>query len=229
VLCRTIRGVLGAAMVALLTSCVNLDADLTIGADALASGTYEVEIAKQAASLLGVSKPEDLKNRLLEGEGGILPKGNSVEVSERGEFFVMKVTLKDVPLTEEGMKAELQDDGRVRFAFVNEASDDDEFSGFGMTGTIDMRVTMPGAIIESAGFEVVDEFTVTYSGPVNEAVELTVLSESTGGGGGGGLPVLPVAIVLIAAAVIIVGVVRSRGSSRGSSSAMPETPTVAPE
>ena len=222
------RGLLAVAATALLSSCINLDADLTIGGDALASGTYEVEVAKQIAALLGVSEPEDLKDRLLEGEGGILPKGNSVEVSERGEFFVMTVKFDDVPLTEEGMTAEVLDDGRVRFEFANEATDDEEIAGFDFTGTIDMRVSMPGAIVETEGFDVVDDDTVEYSGPVTEAVTLSVVGES-GGGSGGGFPVVPVIVALAVIALVVVVVVRRRGKSGDASTSMPEPPAVAPE
>ena len=224
---QALRVLVIAASAALLSSCINLDADLTINGDALASGTYEVEVAKQAAALLGVSEPEDLKERLVEGEGGILPKGNSVEVGERGEFYVMKVTLKDAPLTEEGMLAEVLDDGRVRFEFINEQSEEDA-SGFdaGLTGTIDMRVTMPGAILESEGFDVVDDKTVEYSGPINEAVVLMVISEA-GTGSSGGFPVLPIALVALLAVVIVIVMTRRKKSS--TSETMPEPPAVAPE
>lgn len=229
VLRRSVRGLLAIAATTLLAACINLDADLTIDSDALASGTYEVEVAKQVAALLGVSEPEDLKDRLLEGEGGILPKGNSVEVTERGEFYVMTVTFTDVPLTEEGMTAEVLDDGRVRFEFVNEATDDEEIAGFDFTGTIEMRVTMPGAIVESAGFDVVGDDTVEYSGPVTEAVTLSVVSES-GGGTEGGIPVAPVVVVALAAVVLAVVVVaRRRGKTGDTTMTMPEPPTVAPE
>ena len=225
---HSIRGLLAIAAATLLSACINLDADLTIDGDALASGTYQVEVAKQVAALLGVSEPEDLKDRLLEGEGGILPKGNSVDVSERGEFYVMTVTFTDVPLTEEGMTAEVLDDGRVRFEFVNEAADDEEIAGFDFTGTIDMRVSMPGAIVESAGFDVVDDDTVEYSGPVTEAVTLSVVSES-GGGAGGGFPVVPIIVALAVIVLVVVVVARRRGKSGDASTSMPEPPTVAPE
>ena len=228
VLRHSIRGLFAIAAVTLLSACINLDADLTIDGDALASGTYEVEVAKQVAALLGVSEPEDLKDRLLEGEGGILPKGNSVEVTERGEFFVMTVTFTDVPLTEEGMTAEVLDGGRVRFEFVNEATDDEEIAGFDFTGTIDMRVSMPGTIVESAGFDVVDDDTVEYSGPVTEAVTLSVVSES-GGGAGDGFPVLPVVVPLAIIVFAAIFVARRRGKSGDASTSMPEPPTVAPE
>lgn len=214
------------ACAALVSSCLNLDADLTINGEALASGSYEVEVAKQVAALLGVSEPEDLKDRLLEGEGGILPKGNSVEVEERGEFYVMTVTMKDVPLTEEGMTAEVLDDGRVRFEFVNEESE--ETSGFdaGLTGTIDMRITMPGAIVESEGFDVVDDLTVEYSGPVTEAAVLSVVSEA-GSASGGGFPLIPVAVVIVLGAIAVIVMTRRKKSAPNT--AMPEPPAVAPE
>lgn len=224
---KTLRVMFIAASAVLFASCLNLDADLSINGEGLASGTYEVEVAKQAAALLGVSEPEDLKDRLLEGEGGILPKGNSVEVGERGEFYVMTVTMKDVPLTEEGMKAEVLEDGRVRFEFVNEESEDDMSFDAGLAGTIDMRITMPGAIVESAGFEVVDDTTVEYSGPVTEAVVLTVVSEVSTSGGGG-FPVLPVAIIVVLVIVIAV-VVMTRRKRSTPSAQMPEPPAVAPE
>lgn len=224
----SIRILLAAAAAALLSSCINLDADLTIDGDALASGTYEVEVAKQVAALLGVSEPEDLRDRLLEGEGGILPKGNSVEVSERGEFYVMTVNFDDVPLTEDGMTAEVLDDGRVRFEFVNEATDDDEFAGFDFAGTIDMRVSMPGPIVESEGFDVVDDDTVEYSGSVTDAVTLTVVSESRGGDDGR-FPVIPLSIALIAVVVVVAVVARRRRAGRDTAPPMPEPPTVAPE
>lgn len=228
VLRRSIPGLVAIAATTLLSACINLDADLTIDGDALATGTYEVEVAKQVAALLGVSEPEDLKDRLLEGEGGILPKGNSVEVTERGEFFVMTVTFADVALTEDGMTAEVLDDGRVQFEFVNEATDDEEIAGFDFTGTIDMRVSMPGTIVESAGFDVVDDDTVEYSGPVTDAVTLRVVSES-GGGAGGGFPVVPVVVALAVIGLVVLVAVRRRGKSGDASTSMPEPPTVAPE
>ena len=212
--------------VVLLSSCLNLDADLTINSEALASGTYEVEVAKQAAALLGVSEPDDLKERLLEGEGGILPKGNSVEVEERGEFYVMTVTMNDVALTEEGMIAEVLEDGRVRFEFVNEESDDTSGFDAGLTGIIDMRVTMPGPILESEGFDEVDDVTVEYSGPVTEAVVLSVVSEA-GTGGGSGFPFLPIAAVVVVGALAVIVLTRRKKSAPNTS--MPEPPAVAPE
>ena len=44
-----------ALVVAALTGCLKLDADLTINADATASGTLAIEFQKEAAGFLGIS------------------------------------------------------------------------------------------------------------------------------------------------------------------------------
>ena len=209
-----------APLVALLTSCISLDVRLEIDREALATGTYEVSVTKEAAGLLGVNSPEDLERRLTEGEGGILPEGNSVEVGEKDGSYTMKVTLTTVPLTEDGLIAEVLDDGNVRFEFKNEATEE-EAGSFGITnnGTIDMNVTMPGKVIEHEGFELVNERTLSYSGDVSEAVVLSATSES---GGSGDSSMVPLIVLGVIAALVVISLIRNRKrSGEGSGKASP--------
>lgn len=211
------RRVGGSLVLALaLTSCINLDVDVTIDGDGLATGSYEVRVSKEAAALVGVSSPEDLERQLVEGEGGILPKGNRIEVGERDGFYTLKATLAAVPLTEDGFRAVKLESDNVRFEFRNDVSEEEaESFGASSVGTITLRVVMPGKIVASDGFEIRGERVVDYSGAVSEPVVLFVESES--GAAGGSWPVMLIVAGVIAG-IISIGLIRNGKRSSGSPS-----------
>lgn len=203
-----------------LSSCINLDVDVTIDRDALATGSYEVRVSKEAAALVGVSSPEDLERQLVDGDGGILPKGNRIEVGERDGFYTLKATLASVPLTEDGFSAEKLQSGNVRFEFRNDVSEEEaESFGASSVGSISLRVVMPGKIVDSDGFEIRGERVVEYSGPVSESVVLFVESESGSAGGSWQVPLIVVGVI---AGIVAIGLFRNRRRTNGSPSI--ETP-----
>lgn len=141
----------GAGIIVLLAGCVNLDVDLALNSKAEATGTYELTMAKTVASLLGVTKAEDLKRAVLDNSEFNLPAGNSVDVRDAGMSYVMTVTVKDLKLEDTDLKAEVLGDGNIRFTFKNEGTEPSS-DGFDLgmdTGSIKLRITFPGPIVET--------------------------------------------------------------------------------
>jgi hypothetical protein len=220
----------GAGIILLLVGCVNLDVDLALDSNAEATGTYELTMAKTVASLLGVSKAEDLKKAVLDNSEFNLPAGNSVEVRDAGMSYVMTVTVKDLKLEDADLKAEVLGDGNIRFTFKNEGTEPSS-DGFDLgmdTGSIKLRITFPGPIVETGPqFSKESDRVATLDIALDEPSDTFVVSEP--GSGGGSSPTVLIVIVGVVALLVIGGVVQAKRGKRqdaGSPGDFPPPPVV---
>lgn len=210
---RVSRLLVSAGVVFVLGGCVNLDVDLSLNSKAEATGTYELTIAKTVASFLGVTKAEDLKKAVLDNSEFNLPAGNSVDVRDAGMSYVMTVSVKDLKLEDADLKSEVQGDGNIRFTFKNEGSEPSS-DGFDLgmdTGSIKLRVTFPGPIIETGPqFSKESDRVATLEISLDEPADTFVVSEPGSGGSSS-----PVAQVLIAGVVVLLAVAGVVQAKRG--------------
>jgi hypothetical protein len=208
---RLSRLLFGAGIVVLLAGCVDLDVDLSLSSSAEATGTYELTMAKAVASFLGVTKTEDLKKAVLDNPEFNLPAGNSVDVRDAGLSYVMTVTVKDLKLDDADLQAEVLGDGNIRFTFKNEGTEPSE-DGFDLgmdTGSIKLRITFPGPIVETGPqFTKESDRVATLDIALDEPSHTFVVSEP--GSGGGTSPMVLIVIVGVVALLVIAGVVQAK-------------------
>jgi len=199
----------------LLSSCISLDADITLNGDAMATGTMKIEMAKQLAVLAGVTSKEGLESLLLENGTIALPEGQPATVSETDTSYIMSVKLVNTPLTDDGLKAEKLANGQVKFTFKNEGADNLN-SGFGdFTGTIKITIAFPGSITDaSPEFVKVDDRTVMLEASSSDPLDVYVVSNveksSSISVGGTSVPLIPLVLGLIILSAIAIGIVRQR-------------------
>ena len=201
-----------------LSSCISLDADITLNGDAMATGTLKVEMAKQLAVLAGITSKEAFESLLSENSKIALPQGQSITVSENDTSYIMSAKLDNTPLTDDGLMAEKIADGQVKFTFKNKGTDN-SYSGSGeLTGTIKMTVVFPGSITDaSSEFVKVDDRTVkldaSFSDPLDVYVVSDVEKSRSISVGGTAVPLLPLVLGLIILSAIAVGIVRQRNEN----------------
>lgn len=196
------------ALMSTLVSCMSVEADLSLDDQARASGTYVVRIDKSVAALLGIGNARDLEDALFSDDEIPLPRGNSVDVIDRGTQFELTIALRRVPLDDEDLRATRQQDGRVRFEFRNSSSSESGDLLEATAGEITLHLTFPGPIVESgAQVERLDATTARISIGLNEAINTFVVSET-------GAPRSQRSTLLIGGGILAVGVVLAVGLGR---------------
>jgi hypothetical protein len=205
----------GAGIIVLLAGCVNLDVDFALNSKAEATGTYELTMAKTVASLLGVTKAEDLKRAVLDNSEFNLPAGNSVDVRDAGMSYVMTVTVKDLKLEDTDLKAEVLGDGNIRFTFKNEGTEPSS-DGFDLgmdTGSIKLRITFPGPIVETGPqFTKESDQVATLDIALDEPSDTFVVSEP--GSGGSSSPMVLIVVAGVVALLVIAGIVQAKRGNK---------------
>lgn len=194
----------------MLSSCISLDADISLDDDAMATGTLKIEMAKQIALLAGITSKEAFEEQI-SGSGGVaLPDGQSVTISENDTSYIMSVELDNSPLTEDGLKAEKLANGTVKFTFKNEGTDS-SYSGSGeATGKIKMTVKFPGSVTDSSPeFVKVDNQTLELDASFGDPLDVYAVS-TVDESGSGSTPVVPIVLGLIVLSAIAIGLVRQR-------------------
>jgi cytochrome c-type biogenesis protein CcmH/NrfG len=92
-----------ALAVAVLSSCMNINYSLVANPDATVSGTLQLQVAKEAASMLGITTAEDLATQLKSGEltdaGDSKVLDNCVPGSDE-TYIVLDCGVTNAPLTD---------------------------------------------------------------------------------------------------------------------------------
>ncbi len=194
----------------LLTSCISLDADITLNGDAMATGTMDIEMSKQIAVLVGITSKEAFEEQIADSSGVALPDGQSVTISENVTSYIMSVKLENSPLTDDGLKAEKLADGTVKFTFKNEGADGSFFGLGEATGKIKMTVKFPGSVTDSSPeFVKVDDQTLKLDASIGDPLDVYAVS-TVDESGSSSVPLIPLVLGLIILGAIAVGIVRQR-------------------
>jgi len=196
-----------------LAGCVDLIAEVDIRSNGTGSGNVRIEIAEEAATLLGISNAEELREEVLQGElggtntGGLTEEG--CEVDEAGSALAVVCGFRNAEFTDpEGLWVIERVEETVVFRYRNgedtAAQADPEALDLGVSlGDVRITATFPGEILSVNGPNTVevDERTVRISGPIDEAFEVTVTAEAGGGAPVGAL-LLGLGIIVVAGGVL---------------------------
>jgi len=203
------------ALLFLLSSCITMDADITLDGDAMATGTMKIEMSKELAMLVGITSKEMLEKEMADNGDAKLPKGVSATISENDKSYIISAKLLNSPLDDDGWKAEKLADGTIKFTFKNEntATSDLGFADF--AGKIKMTITFPGSVISSSPeFVKVDNRTVKLASSFTDPLDVYVVSKINKSRsisvGGTSIPLVPLVLGLIVLSAITVGKIRER-------------------
>ena len=211
-----------ALAVAALSGCIKVQADVTVNADATASGTVGFAFQKQAATLMGISDLTTFQSQIKEGDLADSGLGtlDSCEASETDVDFVYSCTFSDQAFTDAtGIWSIAKQGDNVVFHMVNEGQTGTEGSdaaallGDASLGSIDVKVTFPGPItdITGTGATKTSDTTATITGTMMTPYDVTITSESSGGGSSiAQLLVILAAIAVVALIVIVIVVLLVR-------------------
>lgn len=176
-----------------LSACIKVDADLTVNADATGSGTFALEVQKEAAQFLGISDLSSFQSQLTEGElssSGIGEFG-TCEASESDTGFVYSCSFSDMAFTaEDGLWTVNKVDDSIVFHLANKGQSDTEGSdatallGDSGFGDITIDVTFPGPItaLTGSGAEKTSDTSATIKGTMTDNLDVTITSEASSGG-----------------------------------------------
>ncbi len=224
---RTSRliGLAGACALAVvsLSGCLKLDADLTVNADATASGTLAVEFQKEAAGFLGISDlasfEENFSGEELGAEG--LDNFTDCTTSETDAAYVYTCTFENEAFTEgDGPWTITKEGDLVVLRVVNEAQsgDDAALLGDANLGSISVTATFPGPITAVSGdaVEQTSDTSATISGSLTESIDSSVTAEASGGGFSVSALLVVLAALAVLALIVIVAVVLLMRRRKGS-------------
>ena len=191
---RTTRliGLAGACALAVLSlsGCLKLDADLTVNADATASGTLAIEFQKEAAGFLGISDlasfEENFSGEELGAEG--LDQFTECTTSETDAAYVYTCTFEnEVFEGTDGPWSITKEGDLLVLKVVNEGQtgnpdDSLDLLGDANLGSITVSATFPGPItaVSGNGVEKTSDTTATISGSLTESIDASVTAESSG-------------------------------------------------
>jgi hypothetical protein len=224
---RLVRlALLAGSAVLLLSGCIKIDMKIALDSKALASGTFKLEITKEAASAFGITNAQMFEDMVEQSGDSPLPAGSSISTKETDTGYEETFTFVDMPLTdlENGLgKAEVLADGRIKFSIKQDAPSGSASEVTG--GSMNFEISFPGKIVEaSPAFTQVDDDTVSLSGTGQEAFDLFVISEASGAGSGSSFPTVPIVIILAVLALIGYWIIGSRFLARQEAQTAPTEP-----
>ena len=243
--------VAGAALV-LLTGCVKLDVDLTVGDNDTVSGTYIVAVDRSVLQLTG-QDADQLYNQLASDfDTADLPEGASADIEkyDQDNFVGAEITVKDVPISEiNNLGGTPAADSTSTFTLTHDgdlyhfrAVIDTSSSAAGespisvpdqVTNSAELRVkmTFPGEVTETNGAK--SGTSVTWEPKLGTTADLTATANdsggsSGGGGGGGGNRVLVIIAVIAGLALVAVVLISLLARSRRETAPPPPEPPSGP-
>ncbi|MFZ4485917.1 MAG: LppM family (lipo)protein [Candidatus Nanopelagicales bacterium] len=219
---RRSGGMLAVAVlaVAVLSSCMNITYSLVANPDATVSGTLQLQVAKEAASMLGIATAEDLATQLKSGEltdaGDSKVLDNCVSGSDE-TYIVLNCGVTNAPLTD-------IDDGwslvREGDTLVMQVRTDSGATGEEPTvdlGEVTITVTFPGDVIsvEGNGVTKTAPDTIVAKGSIDETLDFTVTASALGAGAGGMVPIwiLLIGFIVVIGALALLLFLRRRSAS----------------
>jgi hypothetical protein len=212
---RRIAALGGACALAILTlsSCLSVNADVTIDSDANASGTFAFALQKQAANFMGVSDLASFETLISSGEvtGGGVDEFQDCTTSETDTDFVYTCTFENQAFTAtDGLWTIAKQGDSVVFHVYSKAQDGTQASdasallGDASLGDVTVKVTFPGPItsITGDGAEKTSDTTATVTGTMTKNIDVTITSDTSSS-----LPIATILVVLVAIAVVVLLIV----------------------
>ena|GEM_PF-857307 len=226
-------------VVGLLSACMSLDYVLNVNADSTMSGTLKVAIAKQAASVFGLTSADDLLN---EADSGDATSGMGLDVakdcasSEDETNFILTCTIANAKASDidEGWSMTTDGDTATLHVVANldQAAAETDPAAFEMPdmnmGSYNFTINFPGKItkVTGTGAKQTSDTTVVAKGGLNDTIDFTVTGSTSSGSGLPWWSYLVIGLIAGAVVVAIIGLVR-RGKK---DEATPEpAPASAPE
>lgn len=197
-----------------LTGCLKVDADLTINSEAQGTGTVGFELQKEAAGFMGISDLAAFENSVTTGDLSDTGLGSlaTCETSETDLAYVYTCSFADQPFTDSSDMWTIAKSGdTVTFHMVNagqsgtDGADSAALLGDSSLGSVNVKVTFPGAITELTGSAATktSDTTATISGTFTDPLDVTITSEA----GSGGPKIAALLVVLGALAVVVLIVI----------------------
>jgi len=174
--------------VVVLSSCMNLNYTLVANPDATVSGTLQLQVAKEAASMLGIATAEDLEVQLKSGE--LTDAGNSKVLDScvpgsDDTYIILNCGVTNAPLTDidDGWSLVREGDTLVMHVKTDSGATGEESTVD--LGAVSITVTFPGDIIsvEGNGVTKTAPDTILAKGSIDETLEFTVTASAAGGSG----------------------------------------------
>lgn len=218
--------------VAALAGCIKVDAEVAVNPDATGTGTFALELQKEAASFLGITDLATFESQITEGDmagdGGLGAFG-SCETSESDTGFVYTCSFTDTAFTdlEQGPWMITKEGDLLTFRMVSNATGTEDpaadaatenLLGDASMGSITVDVTFPGPITSATGTGVTQtsETTATISGSLNSPTDVTITAQSGASGfGWATLLVVLIAFAVVALIVVVAVVLIMRRRSGG--------------
>ena len=242
---QSMRRVVGftAAMglvVGLLSACMSLDYVLNVNADSTMSGTLKVAIAKQAASVFGLTSADDLLN---EADSGDATSGMGLDVakdcasSEDETNFILTCTITNAKASDidEGWSMTTDGDTATLHVVANldQATAETDPAAFEIPdmnmGSYNFTINFPGKItkVPGTGAKQTSDTTLVAKGGLNETIDFTVTGSTSSGSGLPWWSYLVIGLIAGAVVVAIIGLVRRGKKDETTSEAAPEPTTEA--
>ena len=242
---QSMRRVVGftAAMglvVGLLSACMSLDYVLNVNADSTMSGTLKVAIAKQAASVFGLTSADDLLN---EADSGDATSGMGLDVakdcasSEDETNFILTCTFANAKASDIDDGWSMTTDGDTAtlhvVANLDQAAAETDPAAFEMPdmnmGSYNFTINFPGKItkVTGTGAKQTSDTTVFAKGGLNDTIDFTVTGSTSSGSGLPWWSYLVIGLIAGAVVVAVIGLVRRGKKDETTSQAEPEPTTEA--
>ena len=230
-------------VVGLLSACMSLDDVLNVHADSTMSGTLKVAIAKEAASVLGLTSADDLLN---EADSGDATSGMGLDVakdcasSEDETNFILTCTITNAKASDidEGWSMTTDGDTATLHVVANldQATAETDPAAFEIPdmnmGSYNFTINFPGKItkVTGTGAKQTSDTTVVAKGGLNETIDFTVTGSTSSGSGLPWWSYLVIGLIAGAVVVAIIGLVRRGKKDEATSEPAPEPTTeTAPE
>jgi hypothetical protein len=238
--------VLAIAALLLLTSCVKLDVDLTVGTNDKVSGTYIVAIDRSLLQFTGQDADSIYQQFSGQFDSANLPEGATAQTEkyDEGDFVGAKITLDNLPIDSlgrlnGGSDQTASDDfslthanGLFQFHATIDTSDSDTSVSVpeSVTANAEIRIkmTFPGEVTDTNGTK--DGTSVTWEPKLGQSAELTATAKDSGGASsGGGSNGWLIALAIVAGlAVVVVVVIFLVAKGRREQAPPPPTPPPGP-
>lgn len=231
----------------LLTSCVKLDVDLTVGSNDKVSGTYIVAIDRSLLQFTGQDADSIYQQFSGQFDRANLPEGATAKTEkyDKGDFVGAKITLDDLPIdslsTLNGDSSQTASDdfslthegGLFQFHATIDTSDSDTSVSVpeSVTASAEIRIkmTFPGEVTETNGTK--DGTSVTWEPKLGQSAVLTATAKDSGGSAssGGGTNGWLIALAIVAGlAVVVVVLIFLLAKLRREEAPPPPTPPQGP-
>ncbi|MDO8731184.1 MAG: hypothetical protein Q7L55_01195 [Actinomycetota bacterium] len=220
---------LAALALVTLSGCINITYSLNVNPDSTLSGTIQLTVAKQAASILGIESASDLESKLQSGDltdQAGAKNLKSCDASEDAENLILncEITSANASDISEGWTLTTNGDTATFHAVADTPSSSDSLNLSGVSqGNYEFTLTFPGEItsVTGAGAVKTGPNTVTSKGTLEKPLNITVVGSLKSEGSSSMVWIYVLLGVVAVLAIAVLGFVLMRGSRRSKSDAQP--------